>query len=130
MLYRNLWGVALAGALGAVARYALHLWATRLWGERFPWGTLLVNVIGCLLLGFVVELVWRSPVTSPWLRVYVPVGLLGGFTTFSTFSYETLRHLEQGEWGIAGMSVAANVGLGLLAMGLGFLAARTLLGTQ
>lgn len=122
--------MALAGAFGAVARYGLHLWATRVWGERFPWGTLLINVIGCLLLGFVVELVWRSSVTSPWLRVYVPVGLLGGFTTFSTFSLETLRHLEQGHWGVAGMNIVANIVLSLLAVGLGFLAARTLVGTQ
>ena len=129
MPLRKVGGVALAGAIGAVARYGLHLWATRMWGERFPWGTLMVNVVGCLLLGFVVELVWRSSVTSLWLRVFVPVGLLGGFTTFSTFSYETLRHLEQGQWEIAGMNVAANVGLGLLATGLGFLAARTLVGT-
>ena len=130
MQLQNLWGVAFAGAVGAMARYGLHLWATRTWGERFPWGTLLVNVIGCLLLGFVVELVWRTQTSSPWLRIYLPVGLLGGFTTFSTFSYETLRHLERGEWATAGLNVAVNVGLGLLATALGFWAARALVVTQ
>ena len=129
MQLQHLWGVALAGAVGAMARYSLHMWATRTWGERFPWGTLLVNVIGCIVLGFVVELVWRSTMTSPWLRIYVPVGLLGGFTTFSTFSYETLRHLEQGEWGTAAISILANVGFGLLATALGFWAARSLMAT-
>lgn len=124
MTLQSLTGVAVAGAVGATARYALHLWATRVWGERFPWGTLLVNVIGCLLLGFVVEFVWRTSSENAWMRIFVPIGLLGGFTTFSTFSYETLRHAQDGHWGVVVLNLGANVGLGLLATALGLWLAR------
>jgi len=122
-------GIALAGALGAMGRYAVHIWATRAWGDRFPWGTLLVNVVGCLLLGFVVELVLRSSWSNAWIRVFVPVGLLGGFTTFSTFSYETLLHAHAGHWNVVGWNIVANLGLGLAATALGFGLARALTAT-
>jgi CrcB protein len=124
MTLQSLAGVAVAGAVGAASRYALHLWATRVWGERFPWGTLLINLLGCLLLGFVIELVWRTQSNSVWLRTFVPIGLLGGFTTFSTFSYETLRHVQDGHWGVVLLNILANVGFGLLATALGLWLAR------
>jgi len=126
MSVQNLIGVAFGGACGAAARYSLHLWATRVWGERFPWGTLLINVLGCLLLGFLVELSWRSGWNNPWLRLFVPVGMLGGFTTFSTFSFETLRHAQDGHWGVALLNVAASVTLGVAATALGLWLARGL----
>lgn len=129
MALQNIMGMAVAGAIGAVARYAVQEWVARLWGERFPWGTLIVNVVGCFLLGFILELVWRSSWTNPWMRVFVPVGLLGGFTTFSTFSYETLQHAHAGHWGVVGLNVAANVGLGLAATALGLGLARALTST-
>jgi CrcB protein len=126
MSLRALAGVAVAGAVGATARYALHLWTSRVWGERFPWGTLFINLVGCLLLGFMVEFVWRTSATNAWLRTFIPVGLLGGFTTFSTFSYETLRHAQDGHWTTFLLNILANVGLGLLATALGLWLARQL----
>jgi CrcB protein len=124
MAVQTVLGIAVAGAVGAVARYGMQSWAARLWGERFPWGTLLVNLVGCFLLGFLLEMVWRSSWTNPWLRVFLPIGLLGGFTTFSTFSYETLQNAHAGNWGVAGWNVVANLGLGLAATALGLMLAR------
>jgi CrcB protein len=126
MSLQTVMGVAFAGAVGALARYAVHVWAARTWGDRFPWGTFIVKIVGCFLLGFVVELVWRSSWNSPWLRVFIPVGLLGGFTTFSTFSYETLQHANAGNWSVVGWNIAANVGIGLAATALGYSLARVL----
>jgi len=110
--------VALGGALGAVARYGvggwIHVWS----GAGLPWGTFGVNVLGSLLLGFSVRFL-EGIASTPELRVGVTVGFLGAFTTFSTFSYETLVLLQEREWGRAALYGGGSVVLGLAGVLLG-----------
>jgi CrcB protein len=117
--------IGLGGALGAVSRYAASGWVQTLTGSFFPWGTVAVNVAGSLALGFV--MVWlQSTTSSAELRDLVTVGFLGSFTTFSTFSYETVAMLRDGEWWRAGGYTAGSVVLGLIAVALGALLAAAL----
>lgn len=107
--------VASGGALGAVARYLAQGWVQDLTGGFFPWGTFLVNAAGCLLLGF--SLAWlQATLASTELRDFVTIGFLGAFTTFSTFSYETVAMLRDGEWWRAGGYVLGSVLVGLAAV--------------
>lgn len=107
--------VAAGGALGAVARYLGAGWVQDLTGGFFPWGTFVVNAAGCLLLGF--SLVWlQGTLTSPEARQFVTIGFLGSFTTFSTFSYEAVAMLRDGEWWRAGGYMLGSVALGLVAV--------------
>lgn len=110
--------VALGGALGALCRWAAAGWIQRVTGSPFPWGTLAVNVVGSALLGFI--LVWlQSTVASPESRQFLTVGLLGSFTTFSTFSFETVALIQGGEWPRAVAYGGGSLVLGLLAVLLG-----------
>jgi len=112
------------GGLGCVARYAISGWVYALAGRALPFGTLAVNVIGSLLLGLIMEGSLRSTLLSPDLRVGLTVGFLGGFTTFSTFSYETVRLLEEGSLVAAGANVLLNVTVCVAAAVLGIYLAR------
>lgn len=107
--------VALGGALGALARYGISGWVYDRMGESFPWGTLVVNLVGCLALGLVIRWLQVSAV-SPEVRPFLTIGVLGAFTTFSTFSYETVALLQEGQWLRAGLYVGGSVALGLIAM--------------
>lgn len=118
--------IAAGGALGAVARYALGGWVHQWAGSDFPWGTLLVNVLGSLFVGLVVRLLEGQP-TDPVWRAFLAVGLAGGFTTFSTFGYETLTLLQDGRAASAAAYTFASLLLGLTAVFAGFLAAGWLL---
>ena len=118
--------VGLAGALGAMSRYGVGMLAERTLGTHFAFGTLLVNVAGCLLLGFLLELERGTDLVSHPLRLIVAVGFLGAFTTFSTFGYETLRYLQNGASHLALLNISANLVLGLGAVWLGFLGARSI----
>lgn len=115
--------VALGGAVGAVARWGVSQLALRFLGPSFPWGTLAVNVIGSFLLG-VIAIVGDRAELSPGVRALLATGLMGAFTTFSTFSVETIRFVERGEWVMAGANVAGNGILSLVAAGLGLAVAR------
>lgn len=119
-------GIAIAGALGALARYGISLAALRWFGSAFPAGTLIVNLVGCLCLGFLAELTLEDPTIAVRTRAIIGTGFLGAFTTFSTFGVETYRAIEAGEWHIAAVNVALNVVVGLLAVSLGFSFARQL----
>ncbi len=110
--------VALGGALGALARYGISGWVYDRMGETFPWGTLVVNLVGCLALGLVIRWLQVSAV-APEVRPFATIGLLGAFTTFSTFSYETVALLQEGQWWRAGLYVGGSVALGLIAMLVG-----------
>jgi len=116
--------VALGGALGAVARYGISGWVYDRMGETFPWGTVVVNVLGCLALGAVVRWLQVSAV-PPEIRPFLTIGLLGAFTTFSTFSYETVALLQEGQWLRAGLYVGGSVALGLIAMVVGMAVVTT-----
>lgn len=110
--------VALGGALGAVARYGLSGWVHARLGETFPWGTLVVNLLGCLLLGAAVRWLQVSA-AHPSVRPFLLIGLLGAFTTFSTFSYEAVALLQEGQWARATLYVGGSVAIGLLALLIG-----------
>lgn len=119
--------ICLGGALGTGARYLLGGWLRRP-GETFPLGTLCANVVGSFLLGLVMAVVLSEETFSPTLRLSITVGFLGGFTTYSTFNYETLERLRAGAWGVAGLYVAMTLVGCLLAGVLGMAAGRLLSG--
>ncbi len=117
--------VAAGGALGALGRYLVAGWVQQWSGAGFPWGTVAVNLAGSFALGFVVQ----ASLLGGWsgeLRLFVAVGFLGAFTTFSTFAYEALELLRSGQNLEALLYVALNLGLGLLLVGLGMAAVGAL----
>lgn len=113
--------------LGGLARYAVGGWIHRFAGAGFPWGTLVINVSGSLALALLHAFLEGTVPVRHW-RAFVGVGLLGGYTTFSTFSYEAVRLLQDGQWARAGVYVLGNVVLGLAAVLLGFRIAAGVLG--
>jgi protein CrcB len=121
--------ICLGGAAGTAARYWLGGWAPRVLGAALPWGTLAVNVLGSFLIGAVMHVGLTTELLSPTLRIALTVGVLGGFTTYSSFSFETLRLLQDGAWALALLYVAGTL-LGCLgACALGFGVARWLAGS-
>ncbi len=116
--------IGIFGGLGCVARFLASSWTYQLLGRSLPYGTLLVNVVGSFLLALLMALGLRSSLLSAELRMGLAVGFMGGFTTFSTFSYETLRLLEEGSVWQAGANVLLNVFLCLGFAWLGLLVAR------
>lgn len=118
--------IATFGALGCVVRYYLSGWVYSLLGRSFPYGTFIVNILGAFLIGLIMEFALRSTLVSPNLRIGLTVGFLGGLTTFSTFSYETFRLLEEGEFLIATGNVLGSVLVCLAFTWLGIIAARSL----
>lgn len=111
--------VAIGGALGSVARYLLTGAVASRLNTTFPTGTLVVNVAGCLAIGMLMHLALNMPQVSPPVRALLITGLCGGFTTFSTFSWETMAAIEEGEFARAALYVASSVVLGLLAVWVG-----------
>jgi CrcB protein len=115
-----LW-VALGGALGSVARLKVSGWVLHRTVEgRFPLGTFLVNVAGCLAIGILGGFAAKEDLLSPAARLFLFTGLLGGFTTFSAFGLETFYLMRRGELLVAGAYVAASVLVGLVAVWIGF----------
>ena len=112
-----LW-VALGGATGAVTRFAVAQWAGARWGWTVPWGTFAVNVTGSLAIGLVMTLLVARG-ADPAYRLLLVTGFLGGYTTFSAFSFEALTLLEARRWDAAALYVIGSVVLGLLATALG-----------
>jgi len=115
-----LW-VAAGAALGGVLRYWCSGIAARLGAETFPWGTLFINVSGSMFIGFFAT--FSGPegrlIVAPGARLFVMTGICGGYTTFSTFSFETLRLLQDREWGYAALNISASVALCLVGVWLG-----------
>lgn len=109
--------VAIGGSVGAVSRYGLSTWVQSL-GAGFPWGTLSVNVTGSFAMGLLAGLLQRG-MLPPDVQALLAVGVLGSFTTFSTFSLETLTLAQDGLWGRAGMYVVASVAVALVAAYVG-----------
>lgn len=124
---RELLLVGLGGFVGSIGRYLIGGWAQRLMPSLlFPWGTLVVNVLGCLGIGLASGFLGARAWASAEVRLAVTVGLLGGFTTFSTFGAETLGLARSGEVGRAFVNVVAQVVLGLGAVWIGDRIARAL----
>ena len=113
-----LW-VGLGGFLGANARYALGFWVAARFGDGFPFATLLINLTGSLAVGVVLALLTERFVVDPAWRLFLVVGFLGGYTTFSSYTFEALALAEQGRWLAAVGYVLGSNGLGLAAVYLG-----------
>jgi CrcB protein len=108
--------VCLAGAFGTGARYLLGTWAVRSFGPSFPVGTLIINAVGSFLLAIIMGLSLERNLVPPDLRVVLATGVMGGFTTYSSFNYETLRLFQQGSRGLAVAYLGATV-VGCLVLG-------------
>ncbi len=120
--------IAIAGAMGALCRWGISRAGYALLGPGFAWGTLIANVIGCFLLGFLMHFGLISDKLSAEVRTAIAVGFLGALTTFSTFSYETVSYLEDGAWALALTNISVNLVIGLGATIAGLVLARTLFG--
>lgn len=114
-----LW-VAGGGALGSALRYGLALGVQRQLGAGWPFGTLAVNLLGSFLIGWAFHLLVSREILAEGPRLFIVAGLLGGFTTFSAFSLETLRLLQEGAWPLAALYAALSTAGGLLAAWAGF----------
>lgn len=119
--------VCAGGAAGTGARYLLGTWAARGWGARFPFGTLGINILGSFLLVIVLVLGTHGRLISPDARVVLATGVMGGFTTYSTFNYEVLRFAQEGAYGAAATYLLATVAGCLAAGALAVVLARALL---
>lgn len=116
--------VAIGGALGSVARYLVAIGAGRLVGTEFPWGTLAINIAGSFLIGVFAESFALTWSVSQTIRVFLTVGICGGFTTFSTFSLDAIVLMQRGELWAASAYIAASVALSILALFGGLLLVR------
>jgi len=116
--------IGCGGGVGAILRYLVAGWGQALTSGSFPLGTLVVNVAGCLVIGWLGTLLTGPVLVREEVRMALLVGVLGGFTTFSTFGFETGSLLSDGEWAQALLNVALSNGLGLAALFLGFRLAR------
>jgi CrcB protein len=122
-----LWYIAAGGALGSVLRFLLSGVIQRSAPVGFPSGTLIVNITGSLLLGLLMSYMLGSGVASPAVRALLTTGFCGGYTTFSTFSYETISLLEDGDWRRAALYMSLSLVCSLVAVWLGIAAGRQVL---
>ena len=108
--------VSIGGALGSLARYGVATGAAAVWGTAFPFGTLIVNVVGSFLISVIMTVSLGSGVISPTARLFLTTGIMGGFTTYSSFNFDTLRLAQSNAYGLAGLNIAVTV-VGCLAAG-------------
>ncbi len=125
-----LWYVALGSAVGGASRYALSMFIQQRASSTFPIGTLIVNVTGSLVLGFVLRYALGSPSVSAEVRALLTTGFCGGYTTFSTFSYDAMTLIEDGDYRRAAIYIGASVLVSLVATFLGIAAAGQLLAAR
>lgn len=116
--------VAVGGGIGATTRYLVSTWAAERFGADFPYGTLIVNVVGCFIIGAFMTLATEKLIISPYWRLLITVGFVGGLTTFSSYSYETFKLLQDAEIMLAMYNLLANVIVGFFATWLGISIAR------
>ena len=119
--------IAVGGAIGTVARYVTSLVALRWFGPEFPYGTLIVNLSGAFLIGLVQELGAEAAVVSDNTRLFLTTGMMGGLTTYSTFSYETVRLMEANAWAQAWLNVVLTTAICLGLCFLGIVVGRLVL---
>ncbi|AIF50916.1 fluoride efflux transporter CrcB [Pelosinus sp. UFO1] len=120
----NVLAVAVGGSIGATTRYLVSIWAAGRFGAGFPYGTLIVNVVGCFIIGAFMTATTEKFIISPYWRLIVTVGFVGGLTTFSSFSYETFKLMEDGSLALAMYNILSNCVLGFFATWLGIGTAR------
>jgi CrcB protein len=118
--------VALGGALGALGRYGLDRLIERRTVTVFPWSTFTINATGCLVIGVVIAALVDRHTVPAWIRVGLVMGVVGGYTTFSTFAQETLDLVEEGRLPLAALYASASVGLGVVAVLAGMRVGRHL----
>lgn len=117
--------IGVGGFLGALARYGLGTYIGSRYGVRFPYGTFVINMSGSFLVGFILTFLARSTVSVYW-RYLIPIGFIGAYTTFSTFEYETLRAVQDGQVATGVLNVVLSNLVGLAAVWAGFLMGRIL----
>ena len=120
--------ICLGGAVGTAARYGVGGLAARWWGTEFPYGTLIVNVTGSFVIGFIQQVGLNTLAISDTLRLVLTIGVMGGYTTYSSFSYETLRLVEEGSWLSALLNVVLTTGLCLALCAQGLALGRIVVG--
>jgi CrcB protein len=125
-LYLSL-AVAAGGAIGSVLRHLLASGIVRQFGNDFPYAILSINILGSLIMGILIEVLTHYVPGHQTLRAFLAVGILGGFTTFSSFSLDALVLMERGDFGAATLYVAASVGFSLLAIFLGMIVTRSII---
>ncbi len=117
--------VGVGGFLGAMARYALGVYIGSRYGVRFPLGTFVINVSGSFLIGLILTLLARTTASAYW-RYLIPIGFIGAYTTFSTFEYETLRAIQDGQVMTGLLNVGLSLGIGFIAVWGGVFLGRVL----
>ena len=123
---RTVLGIALAGALGALARYGLEGVVSRRLAGAFPWGTFVVNVTGAFVAGLLFTIFTQRVVVAPWVRSTLLIGFLGAYTTFSTLSLETFRLIEDGAYVMGALNSVGSLVVGLVAVYGGVLVGRAI----
>ena len=118
--------IGLAGLSGTLLRYWLSGLVARQYGETFPWGTMAVNMIGCLLTGAIFNLTEERFLVNPTLRTVILIGLMGGFTTFSSYGLQTFTLVRDGEFGLATLNIGVSNVLGLLMVWAGYALVKAL----
>jgi CrcB protein len=121
--------ICLGGAAGTAGRYLLTGWLSRALGTDFPYGTLAVNVLGSFLLGVIMQVAILTEAFSPTLRLALTTGVMGGFTTYSAFNYETLRYFQENAWLLGLLNLGVTVLACLIAGALGLACGRLLVGS-
>ncbi len=118
--------IALGGALGSLTRFWVGSTIANRMGTRFPYGTFLINITACLIIGFSLTFLGRRTEINPAWRFLIPIGFVGAYSTFSTFEWETFATLQTGAFLMAALYVALSLLLGLVAVWAGVLLARTI----
>ena len=126
MNFQLVTAVAVGGAIGSVARYLVGIGSGKLFGLDFPWGTLIINIVGSFLIGAFVESFALKGEVPQVVRVFLTVGICGGFTTFSTFSLDSYLLMDRGQWGPAAFYMIGSVVLGLAGLFAGLHLVRSL----
>lgn len=111
----RLFWICIGGAAGTAVRYLVSTWAVRTFGPAFPYGTLIVNVVGSFLLGALMQAFTLNPSAPETVRLSLTAGVMGGLTTYSSFNYETTRLFQQGSWVAGSLNLAGTIVLCLLA---------------
>lgn len=124
-MQKYIW-IAIGGSLGSIARYWVGSTISNRMGTKFPYGTFVINITACVIIGFSLAFLARRSELNPAWRFLIPVGFVGAYSTFSTFEWETFSNLQLGAVLIAALYVVLSVFLGLVAVWCGFLAARAI----
>jgi CrcB protein len=118
--------IGVGGFIGAVARFIVAMWIGQRWGRSFPLGTFVINVSGSFLIGLLMYLLPEKLAVNPQWRLFLVVGFLGAFTTFSTFEYETGKLVQESEWMLVTLNVIGSVLAGFIALKTGEILAKIL----